>query len=54
MKAQSPVIMDESVPVRLEEDCEEEFYYNLANKSSPVVGEYSSLFTNELHLYECY
>jgi hypothetical protein len=42
MKAQSPVMMDEFFPVRLEEDSEEEFYYNLANESSPAVGEYSS------------
>jgi hypothetical protein len=47
MKAQSPVIMDESFPVRLEENSEEDFYYNLANKSSLVVGEYSSLFTSQ-------
>jgi hypothetical protein len=46
-KAQYPVMMDESFPVRLEEDSEEEFYYNLANESSPVVGEYSSLFTSQ-------
>jgi hypothetical protein len=47
MKAQSPVMMDESFPLRLEEDIEEEFYYNLANESSPVMGEYSSLFTSQ-------
>jgi hypothetical protein len=47
MKAQSPVIMDESFPVRLDEDSEEEFYYNFVNESSPVLGEYSSLFTSQ-------
>jgi hypothetical protein len=47
MKAQSPIMMDESFPVRLDEDSEEECYYNLANKSSPVVGKYSSLFTSQ-------
>jgi hypothetical protein len=47
MKAQSPVMIFESFPVRLEKDSEEEFYYNLANESSPVVGEYSSLFTSQ-------
>jgi hypothetical protein len=47
MKAQSPVMMDEYFPVRLEEDSEEEFYYNLENESSPVVGEYSSLFMSQ-------
>jgi hypothetical protein len=47
IKDQSPVMMDEYFPVRLEEDSEEEFYDNLANKSSPVVGEYSSLFTSQ-------
>jgi hypothetical protein len=39
MKAQSPGMMDESFPVRLEEDIKEEFYYKLANGISPVVGE---------------
>jgi hypothetical protein len=33
--------------VRLEEDSEEEFYHNLANERSPVVGEYSSIFTSQ-------
>jgi hypothetical protein len=47
MKAQSPVMMDESFPVRLEEDSEEKNYYNLANESSPVMGEYSSLFISQ-------
>jgi hypothetical protein len=47
MKAQSPVMMDEPFPVRHEEDSEEEFYYGLANKSSPVVREYASLFTSQ-------
>jgi hypothetical protein len=47
MKAQSPVMMDESFPVKLEEDSVEEFYYNLANESSPVVGEYLPLFTSQ-------
>jgi hypothetical protein len=46
-KAQSPVMMDESFPVRLDEDSEEEFYYNFANESSSVVGEYSSLLTSQ-------
>jgi hypothetical protein len=44
-KAQSPVMMDESFPVRLDEDSKEEFYYNLANETSTVFGEYSSPFT---------
>jgi hypothetical protein len=47
MKSQSPVMMDESFPVRLEKDSEEGFYYNLANESRPVVGEYLSLFTTK-------
>jgi hypothetical protein len=47
MKAQSPVMMDESFPVRLGEDREEYFYYNLVNESSPVVGKYSSIFTSQ-------
>jgi hypothetical protein len=47
MKVQSPVMMDEYYPVRLEEDSKEEFYYNLANDSSPVMGEYSSLFMSQ-------
>jgi hypothetical protein len=47
IKAQSPVMVDESFPVRLKEDSEEEFYYNLANESSPVVREYSSLFISQ-------
>jgi hypothetical protein len=45
MKAQSPVMMDESFPVRLDKDSEEVFYYNFVNKNIPVLGEYSSLFT---------
>jgi hypothetical protein len=40
-------MMDEYFPVRLDKDSEEEFYYNLANESNPVVGEYSSLFTSQ-------
>jgi hypothetical protein len=47
MKAHSSVMMDESFPVRLEEDREEEFSNNLANESSHVVGEYSSIFTSQ-------
>jgi hypothetical protein len=47
MKAQYPVMMNESFPVRLEEDKEEEFYYYLANRSIPGVGEYSSIFTSQ-------
>jgi hypothetical protein len=47
MKAQSPVMMDEPFPVRQEEDSVEEFYYSLANDSSPVVGEYTSLFSSQ-------
>jgi hypothetical protein len=47
MKSQSPVMMDEPFPVRLEEYSKEEFYYNLANESSHVVGEYLSLFTSQ-------
>jgi hypothetical protein len=47
MKAQSPVMMDESFPVRRDEDSEEECYNNFVNESSPVVGEYSSLFTSQ-------
>jgi hypothetical protein len=47
MKAQSPLMMNESFPVRHEEESKEEFYCNLANASSPVVGEYSSLFTSQ-------
>jgi hypothetical protein len=47
MKAQSPVMMDEPFPVRQEEDSEEELYYGLANDSSPVVGEYASLFSSQ-------
>jgi hypothetical protein len=47
IKAHYPVMMDESFPVRLEDDSEEEFYYNLANESNPVVGEYSSLFSSQ-------
>jgi hypothetical protein len=47
MKAQYPVMMDESFPVRLEEDSEEEFYHNLANESSPVVVEYVSQFASQ-------
>jgi hypothetical protein len=47
IKAQSPVMMDESFPVRLDEDSEEEFYYNFVNGSSPVVEEYSSLLTSQ-------
>jgi hypothetical protein len=46
MRAQSPVIMDESFPERLDDDREEEFYYNFID-DSPVVGEYSSLFTSQ-------
>jgi hypothetical protein len=38
MKAQSPVMMDESFPVRLDEDSKYEFYYNFVNESSHVVG----------------
>jgi hypothetical protein len=47
MKAQSPVMMDEPFPVRHEEYSEEEFYYGLENESSPVVGEYASIFTSQ-------
>jgi hypothetical protein len=47
MRSQSPVIMDDSLPERLDDDSEEEFYYNFINDSSPVVGEYSSLFTSQ-------
>jgi hypothetical protein len=47
MKAQSPVMMDESFPVRLDEDSEEEFYHNFANGISPVVGKCSFLFTSQ-------
>jgi hypothetical protein len=46
-KAQSPVMMDDPFPVRQEEYSEEEFYYGLANYSSPVVGEYASLFSSQ-------
>jgi hypothetical protein len=47
MNAQSPVIMDESFPVILDEDSEEDVYYNFVNESCPLVGEYSSLFTSQ-------
>jgi hypothetical protein len=47
MNAQSPVMMDEPFPVRREEDSEEEFHYDLETESSPVVGEYASLFTSQ-------
>jgi hypothetical protein len=38
---------DEPFPVRQEEDSEEQFYYGLANDSSPVAGEYASLFSSQ-------
>jgi hypothetical protein len=54
MKAQFPVMMDESFPVRLDEDSEEECYFSLANESRPAVGEYSSLFTSQQLTTEYY
>jgi hypothetical protein len=44
---QSPEMMDESFPMIIDKDREEELYYNFFDDSSSVVGEYLSLFTSQ-------
>jgi hypothetical protein len=44
MRAPSPVMMDECLPERRDDDIDEEFDYDFINDGA-VAGEYSSLFT---------